>query len=201
MNFTISMNVYESVLKIENPLNSYCQKTLNPYKSTFSMLKLVKNRVKVTLRPAARPWQLFERLPAEGVEHTEKYCVGSCIKFASWDRVRVGFTQCGVDKTSSIFSALFKGICWVVAIWLIGQKFSELWHHENCAHKKMAQLIRNKQLSLISGPWHLIGSGISGRVLCTCYLSCLGRVVAPLLLGGHLHFIWGTIESLESHDS
>ena len=107
-------NKYECIwinIEIENPLNSYCQKTLNPYKSTFSMLKLVKNRVKVTLRPAARPWQPFERLPAEGVEHTEKYCVGSCIRFASWDWVRVGFTQCGLDKISSIFSALFKGIC------------------------------------------------------------------------------------------
>ena len=37
---------------------------------------------------------------------------------------------------SSIFSALFMGICRVVANQLIGQKFSDLWHHDDCVHKE-----------------------------------------------------------------
>ena len=39
---------------------------------------------------------------------------------------------------SSIFSALFKGICRVVANRLIGQQFIELWHHDNCVYKENA---------------------------------------------------------------
>ena len=47
---------------------------------------------------------------------------------------------------------------------------------------KMGKLIWNKQLSLISGPWHSIGSGISGRVLRAYYLTCPGRVFVPPLM-------------------
>ena len=47
--------------------------------------------------------------------------------------------------------------------------------------KKMAQLIWNKQLSLISGPWYSIGLGISGRVLRTQNLTWPGRVFVPPL--------------------
>ena len=112
-----------------------------------------------------------------GVERTEKICVGSGIRCASLDQDRTGFTRCGLDKLSSIISCLFKEIYW--DNWLFGQQFSELWHHEDCAHKKMAQFLWNKQLSLISGPWHSIRSGISGRVLLTYYLTCPGRVFVP----------------------
>ena len=48
--------------------------------------------------------------------------------------------------------------------------------------KKMAQFIWNKQLSLISGPWHSIVWGILGRVLRTYYLTCPGQVFVPPLL-------------------
>ena len=47
---------------------------------------------------------------------------------------RSGLPDAGWIK-SSIFSALFKGICRVVANPLMGQQISELRQHENCAHK------------------------------------------------------------------
>ena len=47
--------------------------------------------------------------------------------------------------------------------------------------KKMTQVIWNKQLSLISGPWHSIRSGVSGPVLLAYYLTRPGRVFVPPL--------------------
>ena len=42
----------------------------------------------------------------------------------------------GSQIKSSICSHLFKGLCLVVANLLIGQQLSELWHHEDRAHKE-----------------------------------------------------------------
>ena len=73
----------------------------------------------------------------------------------------------------------------------LGQLFSELWHHEDCAHKENGTVSVE---SWISGPWHSIGLGISGRVLRTYYLTCPGRVLVPPLnvtpLLEHLDWQW-----------
>ena len=96
-----------------------------------------------------------------GVERTAKTCVGSGIGYSNWnqDRVRVGFTRCGLDKFSSIFSALFKGIWQVVDNWLIGQQFSELWYHEDCTHQKWHSFY-----GINSYPWYQDPGTQSGRV-------------------------------------
>ena len=64
-----------------------------------------------------------------GVEGPEKIWVSG-----TEAKIRTGL---GLPNTSwvnsSIFSALFKGICQVVANQLIGQQFSKLRHHEDCA--------------------------------------------------------------------
>ena len=118
------------------------------------------------------------------MEQTEKIFVGSGIWFASWDQERGSgsglLDACWIK--SSIFSALFNGIRHVVANRSIVRQFSELWHHEDCAHKKMARLILNRQLSLISGPWHSIGAGVSSPVLSTYYPTSLNRVFVPSLV-------------------
>ena len=54
---------------------------------------------------------------------------------------------------SSIFSALFKGIYWVVANLLIGSNFQIFGTIKTALIRKVARLIWYKQLSLISGPW------------------------------------------------
>ena len=46
----------------------------------------------------------------------------------------------------------------------------------------MVRLILNRQLSLISRPWHSIGSGISGPVLSPYYPISLNRVFFPSLV-------------------
>ena len=51
-------------------------------------------------------------------------------------------------ENSPIFSALFKGICQVVANRLIGQQFSELWHIEHLANKR-----NGKVKWIIKYPW------------------------------------------------
>ena len=113
-----------------------------------------------------------------GMKRTEKICVGSGIWYVSWDqdRVRAGFPRCGLDKPLYICSFV-KGNVPSCCQSFNRQQFSELWH---CAHEKNVKLsIWKKQLSLISGPLHSIGSGISGRVLRTYYLTCPGRVFVP----------------------
>ena len=131
-----------------------------------------------------------------GVERTQKFCVESSIGYVGWDQDWVDFTAaCWINP--SIPSGLFKGICRVVANWMIGQHFSELWHHEDCAHKKMALLIWNKQLSLISGPCHSIALGISGRVLRT--YSCLAQIIFQNFVNFQLYLEISSCWIIEVH--
>ena len=118
-----------------------------------------------------KPEKLNYKVQALGVRRTEKICFSSGIHYVSRDQDRVGFNQCVLCKLLYIFR-----IWQVLANQLIGQYLSKLWQHKSCGIKNMAQLIWNKQLSLISGQLYSIGSGILGRVLRTYYLTCPGRV-------------------------
>ena len=86
---------------------------------------------------------------------TEKICVRYRIC-----KLRPGLGQGWIKL--SIFSASFKRICLILANRFIGQQLSEIWHHEDLWRKW--QLVWNKQLSLISGPWHSIESSVSGQI-------------------------------------
>ena len=68
----------------------------------------------------------------------------------------------------------------------LSQQFSELTHHKKLSkHRENCTVKWSKQTTLISGSWHSIGLGLSGRVLHTYNLTCTG--VNPI----H-YFQWGT---------
>ena len=68
----------------------------------------------------------------------------------------------------------------------LSQQFSELTHHKKLSkHRENCTVKWSKQSTLISGSWHSIGLGLSGRVLHTYNLTCTG--VNPI----H-YFQWGT---------
>ena len=72
-----------------------------------------------------------------GMERTEKICVESDFGYINGDqdRVRVRFTWCGLDKVLNIFSVL-EGNLLSCSQSIDRQQFSELRHHEDCAHKE-----------------------------------------------------------------
>ena len=71
-----------------------------------------------------------------GVERTEKICVGSGIVgyiSQDQDRLRVRFTRCGLEKLFNIFSFVKRNMtCCSQLI----DRAANLWRHEDCAHKE-----------------------------------------------------------------
>ena len=107
-------------------------------------LAKMQNVSRIMYFPATMKGFIRKFIPSgNGVERTEKICVGSGIGYVSLDQdwLRVRFTRCELEN-SSIFLASFNGIWRVVANWLIGQQISGAM--KTVLIKKMAQLIWKK---------------------------------------------------------
>ena len=136
------------------------------------------------------------------MNQTEKYRVRSGIRYVSWNQVRVGFSRCGFAKLIAIFSFVWGNM-------QIGSQAIDraaiFWIRSTqtlCAHKENGTLnIYNEQLTLISGPWHSIGSGLPGRVSQVGFCTCITWRVR---VGCSFHswsLLWGNRESMPYQES
>ena len=89
---------------------------------------------------------------------------------------------------SSILSALFKGICRVVANRLIGQQFSELWHYKDCTHKENGTVNMEYTVILDISTIALNRVGYLGSAPPHLFLTCPGRVSVPTTVPTHVPF-------------